>query len=920
MESLGTGKTFYLHIDSNVMAPTFKCPDFLKDAEVVYQKDVPKAKFAERPKSNWPLNKMRTVNVVMNSFDCGGEIENAKIYLWTVEFEPPVPDGPDRHKTVGGYSFNQRQQNRRKLKEKFGRYVIDNLMTYSEGVPANLGPGKAVEFPAGNGDECLNANHLVRFTLSEGPIQLTDEGLTYEQCEQILNVFTRDMMEVAGYDRLHNSAFYRKKNTPTEVVASRTPGQPGLKIMKGFEANIKVTADSRKPYKFKVDLTNKLLWEDTLHTQIMKMKAKAGSMEDLKRKCSKFIGKFFVLSYGSKRSERVENLDWEKNQDSVMNPGEPNQQTYRQYFENKYKINASKPEMCVVTTRNGNCFLPQHINFTAISSECAELYEQAMMKMTPHIQQRMNSIQSFIEEIKRSKASLQPTDEKRAKMIEIDSNPIQVKAVTFDPPKLVMRTKNGGIQAFPLRDFKPKTWGMNTGGILNPTLPNGKEGKITPMPSLGLLYGEREMRAGQGVKNCLSKYINKRGFRTGNPWPRITEVQCNWRGANNQFAKFLRTPNGKYLTHAIVVIPEGTEGSEIKTRLTKQAQMSRRMTTTMLQFVRVSCATNDVKVMGALENLLTKSGYCLYRIDPDVPPPILQQLKLVRPGRAWHIGLDVSHNGTSKPSVCTLAISRDVFSGSLASVHHSVWLNPPRKEVIGYQQMIGFFHESLAHIWKVHIKKKTEKTLPIHINALPEVLYLFRDGLSEGQLHESLSKEYNGIQRACREFAKNQKIKVKNDKGKLAFWKPKIQFIVIQKRILDRIGVRGQRGLENPRDAVVVFDTCLEKKLWDFVAWFNTRGKNRPLRYIVLKDDLGIAKDHDKCLAFFKVLYATTYLYPFSLPFTMGNVNQPGVVKLAKHYSELWSQMIFKADTSLDALETNPNFNRPHLFFRGAKD
>jgi len=910
MESLGTGKTFYLHTDPTVLKPTFTKPEFLANAKVEFQKDVPKAKFASRPDPNWPVNQMKTIDVVMNSFDCEGEITNSQIYLWTVEFDPHVADGPERWKTVNGYSFRERQSNRDKLKGKFGRYVTDNLMMYSEGKPE----GNIIEFPAGRGDDSLNQNHSVKFSLSEGPINLTDEGLTYEQCEQILNVFTRDMMEVAGYGRLHGSAFFRNKNTPTDLVQARGDA-PNLKIMRGFECNIKVTADERQPYKFKADLYHKLLWEDTLHITLEKLKAKAKSLEELKSLASrKFVGKFFVLTYGTKKSLKVASLDWSKNQQSCMNPNEPNPQTFRQYYEGKYKINASLPEMCVVVTRDGNCYLPQHVNFTVISSEAADIYEQAMAQMTPHISQRMQTIVEFIQEIQRSKASLQPTDQNRAKMITLSNKPNTVKAATFDAPKIIMQGRNGA-HAVTLNNFKPADWGRNTCGLLPPLDANGRPKQIVKMSSLAILFSQGEARGGGDISNTLGQYINKRGFKSGNPWARPEEVNVgNWRSSNN-FGQFLRSKRtGKFFTHAIVVIPEGTEGSEIKTRLTKQAQMSRQMTNTQLQFVRVSCTGNRVKVMGALENLLTKSGYILYRIDPGIEAPRLKAMMLDKPGKSWMMGLDVSHNGTSKPSVCTLSINRDVFSGSLGSVEHSVWCNPPRKEVIGYKQMIGFFYESLEHIWNNRINKDK--------NQLPECLWLFRDGLSEGQLHESMSKEYNGIQRACREFSRNNGIKLetlKNGKKKSTLWKPKIQFIVVQKRILDRIGVMNRGRLDNPRDAVVVYDTCLEKKLWDFVAWFNTKGKNRPLRYIVLKDDLGIAKDHQNVLAFFKLIYATTFLYPFSLPFTMGNVNQPGVVKLAKHYSELWSQMIFSSDQSFDSLETNPKLNRPHLFYKGKK-
>merc|ERR1712079_110619 len=245
-------------------------------------------------------------------------------------------------------------------------------------------------------------------------------------------------------------------------------------------------------------------------------------------------------------------------------------------------------------------------------------------------------------------------------------------------------------------------------------------------------------------------------------------------------------------------------------------------------------------------------------------------------------------------------------------------MNPPRKECVAYQNMVNLFVDMLETVWKDMLTKAGGTSEAHRAQAalgLPEVIWVFRDGISDGQLRECYSKEVNGIQRACRWFSYKNQIKDPTKK-KRKDWVPKIQFIVAQKRIIDRFGVVTPNGVDDPKKATVVYDHVLSNDVWDFLAWFNTGRKNRPLRYIVVLDELRLARDHDAVYAMFQFLFGLTYTYPFNIPFATGNTNQPGSIKLAKHYSENWSQMILSTDQDLSLLETNPKLNRPQLSLR----
>merc|ERR1711879_637884 len=203
-----------------------------------------------------------------------------------------------------------------------------------------------------------------------------------------------------------------------------------------------------------------------------------------------------------------------------------------------------------------------------------------------------------------------------------------------------------------------------------------------------------------------------------------------------------------------------------------------------------------------------------------------------------------------------------------------------RKEVISYVKMWSLIEDCMNRSWKM---------INNDVSRLPEVIWFFRDGIADGHIREMNSKEVVGVQRAIREFARKNRIKVD---GKL--YSPKIQFVVVQKTILDRFGeVQHDNSLRPPRKASVIFDYVLSVRLWDFVAWYNTRGKNRPLRYIIVKDGMDLAKK-DGAVDAFQFCYALC-------------------IKYAKHFAEIISQQILNSDKSFESLQTPEHLNRPHL-------
>jgi len=153
-------------------------------------------------------------------------------------------------------------------------------------------------------------------------------------------------------------------------------------------------------------------------------------------------------------------------------------------------------------------------------------------------------------------------------------------------------------------------------------------------------------------------------------------------------------------------------------------------------------------------------------------------------------------------------------------------------------------------------------------------------------------------------------------------WKPKINFLVVNKSIIDRFGLesRQQRGYESIHTPCVISDEITSYRLFDFILWpyhpKKEENKTKPVRYIVLKDDMKIHEDPMACLDLFQFIYSLCYCFVFGIPFPLGNTANPSVLVYAKRYAESFGQMIFENDKKVSTVDrTTALKHRPFLSY-----
>ena len=75
----------------------------------------------------------------------------------------------------------------------------------------------------------------------------------------------------------------------------------------------------------------------------------------------------------------------------------------------------------------------------------------------------------------------------------------------------------------------------------------------------------------------------------------------------------------------------------------------------------------------------------------------------------------------------------------------------------------------------------------------------------------------------------------------------------------------------------------------------------RPLRYVVLKDDMKLGKENNVMGTYnlFQYMHTLSDTFVFAIPFPMAGTTQLGPLKYAKDYAETTSQVVFESDTKV---------------------
>ncbi|RYO97065.1 hypothetical protein DL765_011363 [Monosporascus sp. GIB2] len=207
-----------------------------------------------------------------------------------------------------------------------------------------------------------------------------------------------------------------------------------------------------------------------------------------------------------------------------------------------------------------------------------------------------------------------------------------------------------------------------------------------------------------------------------------------------------------------------------------------------------------------------KMGGTNHKLGDDV--------SIIKDGKTMVVGYDVTHptnlsgNADNLPSLVGLVASIDKDLGQWPA---SAWAQAGRVEMLD-KNLEDAFVERLR-LWQRHNQ-----------NRLPENIIIFRDGVSEGQFEQVLTKELPYMRAACKSTYP-------------AKASPKISLVVSVKRHQTRFYPTDKNHMTNSRNitnGTVVDRGVTQAHIWDFflTAHQALQGTARPAHYTVLLDEI----------------------------------------------------------------------------------
>ncbi|ETV88979.1 hypothetical protein H257_00397 [Aphanomyces astaci] len=189
-------------------------------------------------------------------------------------------------------------------------------------------------------------------------------------------------------------------------------------------------------------------------------------------------------------------------------------------------------------------------------------------------------------------------------------------------------------------------------------------------------------------------------------------------------------------------------------------------------------------------------------------------------------GADVTHPVSidkSKPSISSVVATMDRFAS-----HHAACVRKQGHRVEHIEDMEGITNELLRSFYQAtHVK--------------PERILIYRDGISEGQFQNILSKEVQAIRQACESLEPG--------------YRPAITFVVVQKRHHTRIFPTAAMDADrsgNCKAGTVVDTGICHPTEHDFYLMSHSglQGCSRPAHYHVLMDEIGFAPNELQTLTY----------------------------------------------------------------------
>lgn len=222
-----------------------------------------------------------------------------------------------------------------------------------------------------------------------------------------------------------------------------------------------------------------------------------------------------------------------------------------------------------------------------------------------------------------------------------------------------------------------------------------------------------------------------------------------------------------------------------------------------------------------VRNILLKVNSKLMGINQGLETRCLPEC--IKNGNVMMVGADVTHPSPDQKSIPSIAAVTASIDPKCFIYNIELSIQTPKEEII-----VDF--ENMIHDHLVQYRQRQ--------NALPRKIYVFRDGVSEGQFSHVMKYELTAIKKAY--YRLDQRVK------------PEILFLLVQKRHHTRFFL-GENNAQNVEPGTVVDKDIVHPRELDFylVSHQAIKGTARPTRYHCVCNDGNIPSDEVEQLAYY---------------------------------------------------------------------
>ncbi|KAJ2950139.1 hypothetical protein O0L34_g11489 [Tuta absoluta] len=379
--------------------------------------------------------------------------------------------------------------------------------------------------------------------------------------------------------------------------------------------------------------------------------------------------------------------------------------------------------------------------------------------------------------------------------MEIQNEFISVEAKVLQPPNLDV----GDRQA--IKPFRG-TWQTNK--LLKPE----------PLESWAIISIESDVNRcnGENVIQLLKSQGNQMGMRVSEPRQRYYNIQMQ------KLKQVLFDALQNQIRFLVIIV--SARGHDYYHRV---KQLAEREIGILTQCIKEFTASRKMNPQTA-KNILLKVNSKLMGINQALDRSSLP--RCLAAGGVMVVGADVTHPSpeqTSLPSIAavTASIDQKCFMYNI-----QLSIQTPKKE------MIVEFEDMIVEHLMVYKQKQ---------GALPRKIFVFRDGVSEGQFAQVMESELQAVHRAY------QRMKGDNTK-------PEVLFLLVQKRHHTRFfNANPKIANQNVEPGTVVDTHIVHAKELDFylVSHAAIKGTARPTRYHAVCNDGKIPHDEVEQLTYY---------------------------------------------------------------------